>query len=169
MKNQRGDALLVTSPAHGTAQLHCEKPGTTSVAATQFASTGILLTPVFRDDHSSEHSDVRRVVLGQEGGVDPATPRRWRLADLTMANMKKFFSLCINMGLVRKKNVADYSVKNHPSTYVTFYAKVMPFRLFAFISRVLHAGDPDAPVRGRMVLNAVFCTSEQIFNPDVWH
>ena len=63
-----------------------------------------------------------------------------------MANTKKFFGLCINMGLVRKKNVADYSVKNYPST---FFAKVTSFRLFAFISRVLHAGDPDAPVRGQ--------------------
>ena len=74
--------------------------------------------------------------------------RRWRLADLTMANMKKFFGLCINMGLVRKKNVADYWAKNHPSTYVPFFATVMSLRLFAFISRVLHAGDPEAPVRG---------------------
>ena len=54
-----------------------EKPGTASFVATQFASTVILHPPVFRDDHddrSSEHSDVRRVVLGQQGCVDPATP-----------------------------------------------------------------------------------------------
>ena len=72
--------------------------------------------------------------------------RRWRLEDLSMTNLKKFFGLCINMGLVRKKNVADYWSKSRPSTYVPFFAKVMSFRLFAFISRVLHAGDPDAPV-----------------------
>ena len=66
-----------------------------------------------------------------------------------MTNLKKFFGLCINMGLVRKKNVADYWSKSRPATYVPFFAKVMSFRLFAFISRVLHAGDPDAPVRGQ--------------------
>ena len=66
-----------------------------------------------------------------------------------MTNLKKFFGLCINMGLVRKKNVADYWSKSRPATYVPFFATVMSFRLFAFISRVLHAGDPDAPVRGQ--------------------
>ena len=55
-----------------------------------------------------------------------------------MANIKKFFCFC---------NVADYWAKNHPSTYVPFFATVMSFRLFAFIYRLLHAGDPDAPVR----------------------
>ena len=44
----------------------------------------------------------------------------------------------------QKTNVADYWVKNHPSTYVPFFATVMSFCLFAFISRVLHAGDPNA-------------------------
>ena len=66
-----------------------------------------------------------------------------------MANMMKFFGLCINMRLVCKKNVADYCAKNRPSTYVPSFAKVTSFRLFAFVSRVLHAGDPDAPVRGQ--------------------
>ena len=55
--------------------------------------------------------------------------RRWRLADLTMANMKKFFGLCINMGLVRKKNVADYSVKNYSSTFCQGYV-IPSFRFY---------------------------------------
>ena len=53
------------------------------------------------------------------------------------------------MGLVRKKNVADYWAKNHPATYVPSIAKVISFRLFALVSRVLHAGDPVELVRGQ--------------------
>ena len=63
--------------------------------------------------------------------------------------------LCINkFDLIlswagQKTNIADYWVKNHPSTYVPFFAPVIWFRLFAYIYRVPRAGDPDAPVRGQ--------------------
>ena len=51
------------------------------------------------------------------------------------------------MGLVRKKNVADYWAKNHPSTYVPFFATVMSFRLFRFYFLCTSGCYPDAPVR----------------------
>ena len=80
--------------------------------------------------------------------------RRWRLADLTMANVKKFFGRCINiMGLVRKKNVADYWAKNRPSTSFPFlprlYRSVFSLLFPVYFTPVILIHQCDC----RMVLN----------------
>ena len=75
--------------------------------------------------------------------------RRWSATDLTMVNLKRYLGLCINTGLIKKKNVKDYWSRKNPSQYTPFFASVMSYRLFSFIQRVLHVGPIDAPARGQ--------------------
>ena len=99
--------------------------------------------------------------------------RRWSLTDVTLELLKRYLGLCINMGLIRKKNVEDYWSKKHPSQATPFFAFVMPFRKFAMMQRFLHVGALDAPVRGqpgfdpwnkvRPVLDAINVTFKRYF------
>ena len=101
--------------------------------------------------------------------------RRWSLTDIDLPTLKNYLGLCINMGLVRKKNAQEYWSKKHPSQYIPFFASVMPYRKFSLMSRLLHAGDIDAPVRGqpgfdpwskvRPVLDAVNLAFKTHFTP----
>ena len=101
--------------------------------------------------------------------------RRWSVTDLTMVNLKRYLGLCINTGLIKKKNVKDYWSRKNPSQYTPFFASVMSYRLFSFIQRVLHVGPIDAPARGqpnfdpwskvRPVLDTINATFKTHFTP----
>ena len=75
--------------------------------------------------------------------------RRWNVDDMNITMLKKYIGLCINMGLVRKKNVKDYWAQKYPSQYVPFFASVMPLHKFSMFSRLLHVGVTNAPVQGQ--------------------
>ena len=66
--------------------------------------------------------------------------RRWSMDDITLGNLKKFLGLCLNSGLLRKKNMKAYWSRKSPSQYTPFFATVMPYRMFALFQRVLHVG-----------------------------
>ena len=70
--------------------------------------------------------------------------RRWNVDDINITMLKKYIGLCINMGLVRKKNVKDYWAQKYPSQYVSFTASVMPLHKFSMFSRLLHVGETNA-------------------------
>ena len=75
--------------------------------------------------------------------------RRWNVDDINITMLKKYIGLCINMGLVRKKNVKDYWAQKYPSQYVPFFASVMPLHKFSMFSRLLHVGVTNPPVQGQ--------------------
>ena len=69
--------------------------------------------------------------------------------DITLVNLKKFLGLCLNSGLLRKKNMKAYWSRKSVSQSTPFFATVMPYRMFALFQRVLHVGPIDAPARGQ--------------------
>ena len=75
--------------------------------------------------------------------------RRWSLGDVTLELLKRYIGLCINMGLIRKKNVEDYWSKKNPSQATPYFAFVMPFRKFAMMQRFLHVGPLVTPAHGQ--------------------
>ena len=75
--------------------------------------------------------------------------RRWSLDDINMTSLKRYLGLCLNTGLIRKKNVAWYWSKKFLSQSTPFFAAVMPFRKFQMIQRFLHVGALDTPARGQ--------------------
>ena len=66
-----------------------------------------------------------------------------------MAALKKYLDLCINIGLIKKKNVKDYWSSRFPSQYVPFFKSVMPYNKFVLFSHLLHVGKVDTSVRGQ--------------------
>ena len=100
---------------------------------------------------------------------------RWSLGDITLESLKRYIGLCINTGLLRKKNIEMYWSKKHPSQSTPFFASVMSLRTFQLLQRVLHVGDLDAPTRGqesfdpwnkvRPVLDALNTTFKKYFVP----
>ena len=75
--------------------------------------------------------------------------RRWSLGGITLESLKRYIGLCINMGLIRKKNIEEYWSKKNPCQATPFFAFVMPFRKFAMIQRCLRVGALDTPARGQ--------------------
>ena len=75
--------------------------------------------------------------------------RRWSLDGITLESLKRYIGLCINMGLIRKKNIEEYWSKKNPCQATPFFAFVMPFRKFAMMQRFLHVGAMDTPARGQ--------------------
>ena len=75
--------------------------------------------------------------------------RRWSLDGITLESLKRYIGLCINMGLIRKKNIEEYWSKKNPCKATLFFAFVMPFRKFAMMQRCLHVGAMDTPARGQ--------------------
>nr|XP_054765318.1 piggyBac transposable element-derived protein 4-like [Lytechinus pictus] len=66
--------------------------------------------------------------------------KRWPAGGITVAQLKKYFGLSINMGLVVKKRPDNYwSTK--PSQLTPFFSSVMPYSEFALIVRMLHVSD----------------------------
>nr|XP_054772165.1 LOW QUALITY PROTEIN: uncharacterized protein LOC129280136 [Lytechinus pictus] len=60
--------------------------------------------------------------------------KRWPAGGITVAQLKEYFGLSINMGLVVKKRLDNYwSMK--PSQLTPFFSSVMPHSEFAFIAR----------------------------------
>jgi len=100
---------------------------------------------------------------------------RWSLQDVTMPTLKRYLGLCINMGLIRKKNAEDYWSKKNPSQLTPFFATVMAYNKFAMMQRFLHVGVLDTPRRDqqgfdpwskvRPVLDAVNTSFKQYFVP----
>ena len=101
--------------------------------------------------------------------------KRWSLGDINMTSLKRYLGLCLNTGLLRKKNVAWYWSKKFASQSTPFFAAVMPFRKFQMIQRLLHVGALDMPARGqpgfdpwskvRPVLDSVNLTFKKYFVP----
>ena len=101
--------------------------------------------------------------------------RRWSLDDINMTTLKRYLGLCINTGILRKKNIALYWSKKFASQSTPFFPAVMPFRKFEMMQRFLHVGALDTPARGqpgfdpwskvRPVLDSVNHTFKKYFVP----
>ena len=99
--------------------------------------------------------------------------RRWSLDDINMTSLKRYLGLCMNTGLLQKKNVAWYWSKKFISQSTPFFAAVTPFCKFQMIQRFLHVGALDTPARGqpgfdpwskvRPVLDSVNLTFKKYF------
>ncbi|XP_060782714.1 piggyBac transposable element-derived protein 4-like [Neoarius graeffei] len=66
--------------------------------------------------------------------------RRW--VPVTVAEMKKYIGLCINMGLIKKK-MSDYWSKRYSSQDTPFFRRIMSKNRFFLISRMFHLNDND--------------------------
>lgn len=71
--------------------------------------------------------------------------RKWK--DLTVATLKTFLAICLNMGLTVRKNHAHYWSQS-ASQYIGFYSRTMPLKVFELISRFLHVNTTDPIPRG---------------------
>ena len=72
--------------------------------------------------------------------------------NITLGNLKKFLGLCINSGLLRKKNMKAYWSRKSVSQSTPFFATVMPYRT----ARGQPAFDPWD--KGRPVLDSMNST-----------
>ena len=75
--------------------------------------------------------------------------RRWSLDDINMTTLKRYFGLCINTGILRKKNVTWYWSSKFASQSNPFFPAVMPFRKFEMMQRFLHVSALDMPAHGQ--------------------
>ncbi|XP_069461272.1 piggyBac transposable element-derived protein 4-like [Ambystoma mexicanum] len=83
--------------------------------------------------------------------------RRWMNGGLTVALLKKWIGLSINMGIIRKKNVKMYWDLTHPSQATPFFGQVMPLWQYLIVTRMIHLND-NATAKAR---------GEEGFDP--WH
>eukprot|EP00745_Piridium_sociabile_P033917 TRINITY_DN58298_c0_g2_i4.p1 TRINITY_DN58298_c0_g2~~TRINITY_DN58298_c0_g2_i4.p1 ORF type:complete len:699 (+),score=112.90 TRINITY_DN58298_c0_g2_i4:68-2164(+) len=81
--------------------------------------------------------------------------RYWPHNGITVVDMKKCIGLSLNMGLLRKKELASYW-SSKPSQQTPFFNATMPQRLFLLMTRMFHVNDVHQPARG-----------EEGFDP--WH
>ena len=73
--------------------------------------------------------------------------RHWPANGITVADLKKYLGLCLNMGLIRKKRLSDYW-NTRRSQRTPFFGEVMSLRTFLLINRMFHANTVDAVPRG---------------------
>lgn len=71
--------------------------------------------------------------------------KKWPSNGISVALLKKYFGLSINMGLVQKKRLSDYwSTQSSQAT--PYFNAVMPFWLFSLINRMIHVNDNTTEV-----------------------
>ena len=100
--------------------------------------------------HTLAYADVVLQDMAQWIERHPASRmKRWAIGDVTLTTLKQYLGLCINMGLLRKKNAKDYWSQRNPSQDTPFFARVMSYRKFALLQRVLHVGVTNPPVQGQ--------------------
>ena len=75
--------------------------------------------------------------------------KRWAIGDVTLTTLKQYLGLCINMGLLHKKNAKDYWSRRNQCQDTPFFARVMSYCMFALLQRVLHVGVTNPPTQGQ--------------------
>ena len=75
--------------------------------------------------------------------------RKWSLDDINMTMLKRYPGLCVNTGILPKKNIAWYWSKKFASQSTPFLPAVMPFCKFEMMENFLHVGALDTLARGQ--------------------
>lgn len=94
-----------------------------------FLSESVFITMVHHSNAYAKHR------MEKETITKASRLKYWR--DITVAEMKKFISILITMGVARRPSLADYwSTK--PSQFTPFYCKAMSLQRFQLIHSMFH-------------------------------